>query len=370
MGRYSVRLAPLFADFAGVGEGQTVLDVGAGTGALTRELVARGARVVAVEPSPEFARTLRSRFPELEVHEAPAEELPFANDSFDLALAQLVVAFMEDAPAAMRELGRVAHQVAVNMWGVEEVQMFAAIGRTTRVVGGGYAEQGARRYRTPQELHDLLAGAGLDKRRDRRAGRHGAIRRFRGFLAAADPRRRPRRRVAARPRRGAAIAGSRRAVPSARQPERRVRVARPRVRRTGNTLAPGGLSQLRGALVCPHMSVGGILGESWGLYTKFFKRFFVVAVIVYLIVDLLNAVVATCSATAWASRSCSRWSRRSCLSSARSGCRARSSSRWTTCETAGSTDVGQVFERARPYLGTLIVAGILAGLGIAVGLVL
>ena len=41
------------------------------------------------------------------------------------------------------------------------------------------------------------------------------------------------------------------------------------------------------------MSVGGILGESWGLYTKFFKRFFVIALIVYLIVDLLNALVAT-----------------------------------------------------------------------------
>ena len=161
MGRYSVRLAPLFAEFAGVGEGQRVLDVGAGTGALTRELVGRGASVVAVEPSPEFVRALHSRFPQLEVHEAPAEQLPFADDSFDLALAQLVVAFMEDAPAAMRELGRVAHQVAINMWGLEEVQMFAAIGRAANVVGGGYAEQGARRYRTPQELHDLLAGAGL-----------------------------------------------------------------------------------------------------------------------------------------------------------------------------------------------------------------
>jgi SAM-dependent methyltransferase len=163
MGRYSVRLAPLFVEFAGVGEGQHVLDVGAGTGALTRELVASGASVVAAEPSPEFVRALRARFPQLEVHEAPAEELPFADDSFDLALAQLVVAFMDDAPAAMRELGRVAHKVAINMWGIEEVQMFAAIARTARVVGGGYAEQGARRYRTRHELHDLLAGAGLSK---------------------------------------------------------------------------------------------------------------------------------------------------------------------------------------------------------------
>jgi hypothetical protein len=39
--------------------------------------------------------------------------------------------------------------------------MFAAIGRTARVIGSGSAEQGARRYRTPHELHQLLAGAGL-----------------------------------------------------------------------------------------------------------------------------------------------------------------------------------------------------------------
>jgi SAM-dependent methyltransferase len=161
MGRYAVRLAPLFADFAGVRDGQRVLDVGAGTGALTRELVARGADVAAVEPSPEFTRTLRSRFPEVKVYEAAAEELPFAADSFDTAMAQLVVAFMTDAGVAMRELARVAHRVAICMWGVEEVQMFAAIDRTARAVGASYAEPGARRYRKPQELYDLLVGAGL-----------------------------------------------------------------------------------------------------------------------------------------------------------------------------------------------------------------
>jgi hypothetical protein len=59
-------------------------------------------------------------------------------------------------------MARVAGAVVVCMWGVEEVQMFAAIGRTAQAVGGGYAEQGARRYRTPDELRDLLVGAGLE----------------------------------------------------------------------------------------------------------------------------------------------------------------------------------------------------------------
>jgi len=156
MGRYSMRLAPLFADFAGVRAGQRLLDVGAGTGALTRELVRRGSDVVAVEPSPMFTRALRSRFPEMEVHEAPAESLPFDDDVFDVALAQLVVAFMADAPAAIRELTRVARTVAVCMWGIAEMQMFAAIDHTAAVIGAERAEPRARLYRTLPELVALL----------------------------------------------------------------------------------------------------------------------------------------------------------------------------------------------------------------------
>ncbi len=159
MGRYSRTLAPLFADFAGVSSGQRVLDVGAGTGALTAELVARGAEAAAADPSPEFVAVLRERFPNLEVEEAPAESLPYGDGVFDAALAQLVVAFMADAPAAIAEMARVARRVAVCMWGIAEVDMFAAIDRTTAAID---ATRGAepRRYRTPQELHDLLAPHG------------------------------------------------------------------------------------------------------------------------------------------------------------------------------------------------------------------
>jgi SAM-dependent methyltransferase len=159
MGRYSTRLAPLFADFAGVGSGARVLDVGAGTGALTAELLSRGASVAAADPSPEFVAVLRERFPDVEVKEAPAESLPFEAGAFDIALAQLVVAFVSDASAAVAEMGRVARRVATCMWGIAEVDMFAAIDRTAEAIDASRATE-PRRYRTAQELHDLFAPHG------------------------------------------------------------------------------------------------------------------------------------------------------------------------------------------------------------------
>jgi SAM-dependent methyltransferase len=159
MGRYSTVLAALFADFADVRSGMRALDVGAGTGALTAELLSRGASVAAADPSPEFVDVLRTRFPNLEVEEAPAESLPWGADVFDVALAQLVVAFLSDAPAAIAEMARVARRVAVCMWGVAEVDMFAAIDRTAETIGASRASE-PRRYRTPEEIHDLLAPHG------------------------------------------------------------------------------------------------------------------------------------------------------------------------------------------------------------------
>jgi SAM-dependent methyltransferase len=159
MGRYSRVLAKQFADFAGVTAGMRVLDVGAGTGALTAELIARDASVAAADPSPEFVAALRERFPNIEAEEASAESLPYGDGVFDLALAQLVVAFVSDGPAAIAEMARVAHWIAVCMWGVTEVEMFAAIDRAAEAIGASRATE-PRRYRTAQEIHDLLAPYG------------------------------------------------------------------------------------------------------------------------------------------------------------------------------------------------------------------
>src|SRR3954471_1497305 len=121
MGRYSALLATRFADFAGVGGDERALDVGCGPGALTAELVARvgAGRVVAVAPSHSFVAAARERHPGVQVELAAAEHLPFADDAFDIALAQLVVHFMADPVAGLREMGRVVRPggtVAACVW--------------------------------------------------------------------------------------------------------------------------------------------------------------------------------------------------------------------------------------------------------------
>lgn len=121
MGRYSVPLARPFADFAEIEPGQRVLDVGCGPGALTVELVERlGADAVsAVDPSEQFVAAVQARAPGASVQRSSAERLPFPDGAFDVSVAQLVVHFMDDPLAGLREMGRVTGSgglVAACVW--------------------------------------------------------------------------------------------------------------------------------------------------------------------------------------------------------------------------------------------------------------
>ncbi|MEW1954338.1 methyltransferase domain-containing protein [Terrabacter sp. NPDC080008] len=109
MGRYSRPLARRFADWSGVAAPGRALDVGCGPGALTEVLVDRLGveNVAAVDPSQSFVAALRQDRPGLDVRAGVAEQLPYADDLFDHVLAQLVVHFMSDPVAGLREMGRV-----------------------------------------------------------------------------------------------------------------------------------------------------------------------------------------------------------------------------------------------------------------------
>jgi len=119
MGRYATPLAEVFEAFAGVRQGDKVLDVGCGPGALTAHLLSIGAEVTAIDPSPPFVDAIRERFPGVDVRLGTAEELPYDTGAFDAALAQLVVHFMTDPVGAIRQMMRVTRPggvVAACVW--------------------------------------------------------------------------------------------------------------------------------------------------------------------------------------------------------------------------------------------------------------
>jgi ubiquinone/menaquinone biosynthesis C-methylase UbiE len=64
-------------------DARTVLDLGAGTGKLTRALASRGLEVFAVDPSPKMLDQLRSAVPEATVSVGTAEDIPLADASVD-----------------------------------------------------------------------------------------------------------------------------------------------------------------------------------------------------------------------------------------------------------------------------------------------
>lgn len=135
MGRWSRELAPLLVKFAGVRDGNVVLDVGSGTGALTAAVaaVAPSSRIIGVDPAAPFVAFAQARRPldlvRFEVGDA--QRLRFQDGSFDRTLSLLVLNFIPDPAKALDEMTRVtrpAGTVAAAVWdygrGMEMLRVF------------------------------------------------------------------------------------------------------------------------------------------------------------------------------------------------------------------------------------------------------
>lgn len=167
MGRYSEPLADQFLDWAGVQPGYRVLDVGAGPGALTARLVERvgAANVRALDPAPPFVAALRERCPGVEVLQGAAESIPVADGAVDAALAQLVVHFMTDPVAGLREMARVTVPggvVAVSVWDVSGGRApMSHFLRAVRGTGAGAPETPGQQGTREGQLPEVATAAGL-----------------------------------------------------------------------------------------------------------------------------------------------------------------------------------------------------------------
>ncbi len=159
-----------------LGPGRTVVDVGAGTGKLTRELVASGADVLAVEPVPAMRAVLERAVPEARALEGTAESLPVGDGSVDaIVVAQAFHWF--DGPAALAEFHRVLRpdgRIAL-IWNrrLREQPLHRAISEIIEPYRGDTPTQLSRRV-APVDRVDRAIHAG---RRARGAARAGPRRR-------------------------------------------------------------------------------------------------------------------------------------------------------------------------------------------------
>jgi demethylmenaquinone methyltransferase / 2-methoxy-6-polyprenyl-1,4-benzoquinol methylase len=179
------------------GPGDRVLDVATGTGAVARELIRRhGCTVVGLDQSPEMLAEARRRLgDDVELVEGRAEELPFADASFDALTFTYLLRYVDDPAATMKELARVVRSggtiaslefaVPRGLWRpVWELYVRVGLPAAGRVVSPGWHEVGRflgpsirgfyERFPLPRVL-ELWREAGIEDVRAQRLSLGGGV---------------------------------------------------------------------------------------------------------------------------------------------------------------------------------------------------
>jgi len=182
--RWSEQLARELVPWLGVRRDARWLDVGCGTGALTDAIMdlAWPGAVTGVDPSEAFLEVARKKVPGARFDHGEAAALPYPDQSFDAVTSSLVIAYLPDPAAALRELVRVSAPgglVGVLVWDAR-----LAVGHQYRqaaiAAGVPHVERDFPSYEMESEegLSRALPGAGL---RDVQVRRLSARVSFEGF---------------------------------------------------------------------------------------------------------------------------------------------------------------------------------------------
>jgi SAM-dependent methyltransferase len=154
------------ADRLDLRAGRTVLDLGAGTGKLTRALVETGARVIAVEPGDAMRAELERAVPEAEALRGSAEQIPLEDNSVDaVAIGQAFHWFRHDE--AIPELHRVLrpHGYVGLLWNMRDQD--DALQREITVLLAPFAAGRARAEKTSRLLEESELFGQLEQERFR-----------------------------------------------------------------------------------------------------------------------------------------------------------------------------------------------------------
>ena len=177
MGRWSKRLAVSFLDFAGTRDGERVLDVGCGTGHLSRAVVARSkpSEVRAIDLADAYIDHAKGRNddPRIVFEVGDACAMTFGDRAFDRALSLLVLHFVPDGAKAISEMRRVVKPGGVVAAAVWDVRGGFVANRiffdTAAVLDPRAAELRKRNYTRP------MTGPGELARAWRDAGLHDVV---------------------------------------------------------------------------------------------------------------------------------------------------------------------------------------------------
>lgn len=172
MGRWSRKVAPLFVAWVDAPSGASWIDIGCGTGVLASAVLRAGApsRVVGIDSAAGFLQVAeaRLRHPRASFKPGDAQAIAEADGAFDVAVSGLVLNFVADKDAALREMVRVVRPsgtVALYVWdyaGHMQVMRYffdAAIPLDAKARDFDDGEKAP--VCRPGPLRQLLAGAGL-----------------------------------------------------------------------------------------------------------------------------------------------------------------------------------------------------------------
>ena len=163
--------ADRLVELARLRPGESVLDVGCGTGIATRTAraaVGPQAHVLGIDVNRHMLEVARTTVHDVEFREGDARRLPVRDHSFDVVLCAHTLQFLADRPRVCGQLARVTRpggRVVVSAWeSLDRNPYYAALADALLAVMGpevAFAITSACTLGSDRALRDLLAGAGL-----------------------------------------------------------------------------------------------------------------------------------------------------------------------------------------------------------------